>query len=84
MRAGKGESNSPSQFPEARLSGGMGKEKSEKAVSFGKDQMLFLANLYRDFYDMLGSTDTTQKGNDLRNDKYQEVANLYNANPEWP
>ena len=59
------------------------KAASVKAAPFSEEQMLFLARLYHDYYHILGSTTTTTEGNRLRNEKYEEVGNLYNGNPDW-
>ena len=48
------------------------KAASVKAASFSEEQKLFLARLYHD-----------SEGNRLRNEKYEEVGNLYNGNPDW-
>ena len=59
------------------------KAASVKAASFSEEHKLFLARLYHDYYHILGSTTTTTEGNRQRNEKYEEVRNLYNGNPEW-
>ena len=62
----------------------MGTRNVDRAKSFSDSESLFLAQKYRDFYDILGNPASTSAATRLRLAKYDELTALHNAGgPCW-